>query len=295
MKTKISEQRLNYLDKDLLFTIHNELLRVGNYELEWVPSHVGIEGNEKADQKAKQALSHKTVKFIPTRKHDTFTINYANDQPRGSPSDFVSDIVDSRYRKYNMDMYEITATLNHPLSKVPDTFPTNKQIFHARAKTNTLATRSKMEKWFNQNSVCPRCFTEHEDQKHLFVECTENKPYEQRIINNFIKIVQTEQHQGQVANKDVRIPGTDIYYNQYQTFKMDKYKHNDKIYKERLGLISIKYADKIIARTHPRKPNRLIQNITTMLLDTAQEIWYDRCTANAAIPEDALGVGLKSQ
>jgi hypothetical protein len=73
---------------------------------------------------------------------------------------------------------------------------------------------------------------------------------------------------------------------------MDKYKHNDKIYKERLGLISIKYADKIIARTHPRKPNRLIQNITTMLLDTAQEIWYDRCTANAAIPEDALGVGL---
>jgi hypothetical protein len=76
---------------------------------------------------------------------------------------------------------------------------------------------------------------------------------------------------------------------------MDHPINNEKIYKERLRLISLKYANKIISRTHSRKLNRLIQNITIMLLDTAQEIWYDRCTTNAAIPEDALGVGLQSQ
>jgi ribonuclease HI len=66
MKTKISEQLLNYLNKDLLFTIYNKLLHVGEYKFVWVPSHVGIEGNEKANQKAKHAFNYKTIKFIPT-------------------------------------------------------------------------------------------------------------------------------------------------------------------------------------------------------------------------------------
>jgi hypothetical protein len=152
-----------------------------------------------------------------------------------------------------------------------------------------------MEKWFNQNSLCPRCFTEHEDQSHLIVDCIENCPFEQQLVNNFIKIIQREQHKELSTNKDVRIPGTKYYYNQHQVFKMDKEIDHGKIYKERLGLLSHKYANKIIARTHPRKPNRLILNITVNLLDTTQEIWYERCAANAAIPIDALGVGLKSQ
>jgi hypothetical protein len=155
------------MDKDILFTIHNEIERVGKCTIEWVPSHVGIEGNEVADKKAKLALKQKTVKHIPARTLDKYILHHYNDQPRGSPKDFVSDIIDIRYRTMYMDMYNILSTQCHPQTAVPNSFPTNKQIFHARARTNTLATRSKMEKWFNQNSLCPRCFTEHEDQSHL--------------------------------------------------------------------------------------------------------------------------------
>ncbi|CAI6367237.1 unnamed protein product [Macrosiphum euphorbiae] len=50
--------------KYLLSTISNTNYQFNDITLTWIPSHTGIEGNEKADMMAKQATSDQTIEML---------------------------------------------------------------------------------------------------------------------------------------------------------------------------------------------------------------------------------------
>ena len=65
----------NYLLYDNIF-LYNQLVKLGsNVIFEWIPSHVGILGNEIADQTAKRAFNKDTIDcHIPLYKKKTSNV-----------------------------------------------------------------------------------------------------------------------------------------------------------------------------------------------------------------------------
>jgi hypothetical protein len=91
--------------------------------------------------------------------------------------------------------------------------------------------------------------------------------------------------------KDIRLPGTYTYINQYQAHTLTKPNKEHKLYLERLGLLTIKYTDKLCNLANFRKPNQVLNKISRTLIDTSHKIWTHRCHVNTFIPDENLGVG----
>ena len=63
----------NHLLHRLVYQMHESILRGNHITISWVPSHVGICGNESADQAAREAAM-RPAEFIPVPHRDWFPL-----------------------------------------------------------------------------------------------------------------------------------------------------------------------------------------------------------------------------
>jgi hypothetical protein len=85
--------------------------------------------------------------------------------PRGNSKEFIYDIIDALYRKNNVDKYQIITQQYHQRSELKN-MRLKIQTIMARACSNQLTTRSKMEKWFHDSLTCPNVLM------HMKINCT---------------------------------------------------------------------------------------------------------------------------
>ncbi len=283
-----NEKRIKFMDKDVVNSIVQEMKRVSKCQLQWVPSHSGIPSNELADKLAKKALHFKRIKKIPICTNDEYKIVFNNESPRGNPNEFIMDILTANYITNTNSSHMVNNEIYHSATQIRASEPSNIQVFLVRLRANQLATKSKMSKWSNgeENPCCPRCFTETENQNHLLLECMENDSYIQALTKNLKHcIVSNLLDPSTRYKKDVRIPGTHVYMNQYNQYTKYKEHKNHKIYAERMGLITWKTAKYLTNNIITKKPSQVIAKIINILHKFSYDLWTDRCVANSVVPK----------
>merc|ERR1712002_710162 len=146
-----------------LHTLQNRNITV---EICWVPSHIGIDGNEKADQKAKEA-SRRNPELIPIHHKDYFNtirsnINtWRNEQWRNGAQMMIRRIKE-----------DLTPWPNCPELKRREEVILNR----LRCGYTNLTHGYLMEDLNNQPRVppiCPFCNNEIITITHIFTQCTE--------------------------------------------------------------------------------------------------------------------------
>jgi hypothetical protein len=149
-----------------------------------------------------------------------------------------------------------------------------------------------MKKWLDNDLTCPMCLTEFEDQLHILINCNGYCSHINHMTQSIAQIIRSHRKYLTVYMiYDIRIPGTNTYINQYNTYHVNNPNNIIKRYKELLGLLTTKYTDKLCNLANFNKPQQVIHKIANILLQTLHKIWLDRCHINTLFPQERIGVG----
>jgi hypothetical protein len=72
--------------------------------------------------------------------------------------------------------------------------------------------------------------------------------------------------------------------------RIKQYKQ-DKLYREKLGLLTVSYTNKLINTIKPKNPSRIIKKIIQEITVCTHKMWQLRCHMNTLLPNEDLGVG----
>ena len=142
----------------------------------WIPAHVGVSGNERADQMAKDATKKETTENPPL-PHIQTTIKIAEK---------LKEVELEEFRKRSLNLYlEITEyryinhEMKHPEKRVADI------IF--RMRTGHVKTKKMLKRWNMTDSPdCNVCGVE-ENLQHIIMECKKYETARSRLKEQVIK------------------------------------------------------------------------------------------------------------
>ncbi len=158
--------------------------------------------NEAADQLATAALKHDNIAInVHVTESVRYIISDNGDSICLSPREYISEIitdcvvssVDYKYNLLHDEYHSISNDLWCDLSM---------QSFLTKARSNQLATNSKMNYWGNgkKSNVCTRCNNNSkEDQLHVFCECKDNDAIYNRTFKSIIELLDSSEHTNQVT------------------------------------------------------------------------------------------------
>jgi hypothetical protein len=187
------EQCTKCLDKDLIATIVKEMRKRPGCTVQWTTQNDSLA--KRARELAIRATKHKKVTTFKTITNDRYIVKHNHDVARGNAKEFITEILTHAFNKANTSKYNVTGHHYCTASEIPKEEPANIQTFLTRVRANTLATRSKMQYWFKQDSTCPTCLEDHEDQMHFLMECTGYQLETNEMINNITNIIRTDSKQ----------------------------------------------------------------------------------------------------
>ncbi|MBA3284442.1 MAG: hypothetical protein H0U27_05205 [Nitrosopumilus sp.] len=271
------EARVKFSNKLLLDSIRHEHKRINKIIYEHVRGHCGEPGNEKADKLATKALKHKDIRVhVVTNSKDKFAMQY-NSESCVNTRDYLkehimSNMVQNTSYKYNLlhNDYHDISTKCWEISDL--------QMFLTRARSNQLATKSKMNYWSRglEEDTCPRCNLGREDQLHLIDECSENDKLYRKYINQIVKFCNEHKHY-KLGTKPLIIYGTPFIIDNSQIIPRDKILKSMAFvdYRWKLGLIT-KEESCFTSRAGYKKPRLLASKILTSLSELGKEIWMQR-------------------
>ncbi len=274
------ETRLKYGNRGLLDCIRSECKRVKHYKLEHVYGHSNVDGNEAADKLATQALSHNAINIhVHVAEYIKYSINNNGDELCKSPRDFIKEVITYNYVSKADYKYNLLHNEYHPISQKLWCKP-DMQNFLTKARSNQLATNSKMNYWGNGKSsnTCTRCDDNMiENQLHVFCECNSNKPIFKRTFKIIAEIMNTSEfHDG--ITKPYHIPGLpfSVYNHYHLNHKYDpQHGHINTSYRWMMGLVTVQDIDDI-SKAGYTKPVKLASRILDKISVMAKEIWLIR-------------------
>lgn len=169
-----------------LFEIHQAIINQSNsLIIIWIPSHVGIHGNEEADALAKLATEKEeiTIAFKPDGKYIKHEIaRYIQSKWQNRYDDTSTK---SHYKLFEPKVDKITQRLN--ISRGLETFI-------SRLKTETIDLNAfKYKRKIHPNGLCDHCLKE-ETVSHLLTECTKYNLGQKLNETDITKIIQNTNH-----------------------------------------------------------------------------------------------------
>ncbi len=272
------EAKLKYSNRGLLDCICREIKRIKKVNLEHVYGHTGIDGNEAADSLATKALSHDNIAIcVHVGESIKYTISQDGDSICKSPRDFIKEIATAYKVKGAEYKYNLLHN-NYPPISHNVWCDTSMQGFLTKARSNQLATNSKMKKWGNNSvsSTCTRCNKKaHEDQLHVFCECDDNTSILNSTFKNVHKVMQEWDHCKGIT-KPLQVPGLPFaVYNQYRLKIAKNQEHKFTSYRWIMGLVKVQDIDEL-AKAGYDKPVKLASKLLRIITGMAKEIWQRR-------------------
>ena len=179
IETGESRSRINLIDE--IRTKIIELMKEGKeIEVHWLPSHVGVHGNEEADKLAKEALNHDTVD-VPLRRdlHDVYTevdeITMTRWQQQWDDGD--------KGRHYHRIEQRVSRKIKYSerLNRRKETMITRMRLGKCRLNFY-LKTMN-----IHPSGKCDTCSGCDETIEHFLTECAE----QQQLINKLTNICRT--------------------------------------------------------------------------------------------------------
>lgn len=163
-----SNIRQDILDQ-ILYLIHCTIQDHILLQIDWCPSHCNIEGNEEADQAAKNALTNgKALNFLPT------------------PQEIYQIIKEKIKTEWSVDWKNYRG-FRHDID--PD-LPVKRTLYSENRQNDRIFTRLRMGvnglnsnnvKHNEANPICPHC-DNIEDTDHYFLHCTAHTNARENLI-----------------------------------------------------------------------------------------------------------------
>lgn len=169
----------NYIIYDI-YNIFTSLNNIGiNVTLEWIPSHVGILGNELADKEAKHSLSFKNIYvFSPLYKEDIKTLSRT----------FLKDMWQNKWDNNlkGRHLYDINKTVSFSIT-APKLYRYNEILFF-RLRTGYIKLNSYLNKiGFNPSNLCDTCQQE-ETVEHFLLKCKLYDTYRKTMFDQLLQL-----------------------------------------------------------------------------------------------------------
>ena len=164
----------------IVLRIQDKLLKLldnnKHVSLCWVPSHVGIPGNEKADEKAKEAVNNDNTPIINRRLPHSDYQRTINTTINSAWKDQWTQINNNKLRQIKVDT-QPWASSNQPRRKDVAMILTRLRIGHTHLTHHHLMERRPQP--YCDDCILPLTI------KHILAECPKTPNYVQQRINHF--------------------------------------------------------------------------------------------------------------
>ena len=185
MNQKKSHSRPDILDQ-ILDLIHCIIEADTNLLIDWCPSHCNIEGNERADQAAKSALTNGTaLNYLPTPQ-EVYPVIKAKIK-----AECANDWRQHRGFRHDLDPELPKARTLYSEKRLLD------RIF-TRLRSGVNGLKDNNLRYSDADPLCPNCGG-IEDTDHFFIHCTAHTCTENR--NKLISALQNTSYTGSLDTK----------------------------------------------------------------------------------------------
>ena len=182
-----SHTRPDILDQ-ILYLIHCIIEADINLLIDWCPSHCNIDGNERADQAAKSALTHGTaLNYLPTSQ-EVYPVIKAKIK-----AEWANDWRQHRGFRHDLDPALPKARTLYSEKRLLDRIFTRLRLGVNGLKANNL-------RYSGADPLCPHCGG-IEDTDHFFIHCTAHTDNRNKLKS----ALQTTSYTGSLDTKKLRI------------------------------------------------------------------------------------------
>jgi ribonuclease HI len=272
------ENQMKYNNRGVLDKIACKYTRIKAIKLLHVYGHTGVPGNEIADKLATAALNHKSIDInVAIGTKDQYVLAHRNDSIYRNARNFILEIIRDTIKDKTQYKYDILKESYHSVSQDCAT-SLDMQMFLAKAKSNQLPTKSKMEYWNKEptSNRCPRCHTAKEDQLHLLVECKYSEAKKKGLA---YKVLQHCNQRSKNATKPLRVWGTNFFIHN-GVIGTNETRNQHREYVNLLGLFTKEEINEV-ERAGYERPSLLARKIARTVVKHSKTIWMARNVYNS--------------